>query len=95
LSGKPIRLAGFGNRCQAIGLILRLTGKAANGITLATNLVMPGLVPGIHVFAKFNARKTWMAGSSPAMTKNESHSIVGRAWKGWMLFRSDSEKARI
>jgi hypothetical protein len=28
--------------------------------------VMPGLVPGIHVFA---ARKTWMAGTSPAMTK--------------------------
>jgi antitoxin CptB len=28
-------------------------------------LVMPGLVPGIHVLA---ARKTWMAGTSPAMT---------------------------
>src|SRR4249920_3896898 len=27
---------------------------------------MPGLVPGIHVLA---ARKTWMAGTSPAMTK--------------------------
>jgi hypothetical protein len=26
---------------------------------------MPGLVPGIHVFA---AVKTWMAGTSPAMT---------------------------
>ena len=29
---------------------------------------MPGLVPGIHVFAR-EERKTWMAGSSPAMTK--------------------------
>src|SRR5437762_184046 len=29
--------------------------------------VMPGLVPGIHVFLP--AGKTWMAGSSPAMTK--------------------------
>jgi hypothetical protein len=29
---------------------------------------MPGLVPGIHVFAKRAARKTWMAGTSPAMT---------------------------
>jgi hypothetical protein len=32
---------------------------------------MPGLVLGIHVF---NARKTWMAGTSPAMTKT---SFVG------------------
>src|SRR6185312_5774661 len=29
---------------------------------------MPGLVPGIHVFPS-PARKTWMAGTSPAMTK--------------------------
>jgi hypothetical protein len=28
---------------------------------------MPGLVPGIHVFAE-SVRKTWMAGTSPAMT---------------------------
>jgi hypothetical protein len=27
---------------------------------------MPGLVPGIHVFGA--ASKTWMAGTSPAMT---------------------------
>jgi hypothetical protein len=29
---------------------------------------MPGLVPGIHVLA-FLSKKTWMAGTSPAMTK--------------------------
>jgi hypothetical protein len=29
--------------------------------------VMPGLVPGIHVFALM-CHKTWMAGTSPAMT---------------------------
>jgi hypothetical protein len=29
--------------------------------------VMPGLVPGIHVFL-WCAAKTWMAGTSPAMT---------------------------
>jgi hypothetical protein len=29
-------------------------------------IVMPGLVPGIHVF--FGAVKTWLAGTSPAMT---------------------------
>jgi hypothetical protein len=33
---------------------------------------MPGLVPGIHVFAAAE-RKTWMAGTSPAMT-----SVMGR-----------------
>jgi hypothetical protein len=31
------------------------------------SFVMPGLVPGIHVFF---AVKTWMAGTSPAMTIN-------------------------
>jgi hypothetical protein len=31
---------------------------------------MPGLVPGIHAFfARLN--KTWMAGTSPAMTNDE------------------------
>src|SRR6185437_14224615 len=29
--------------------------------------VMPGLVPGIHAYDRI-ARKTWMAGTSPAMT---------------------------
>ena len=29
---------------------------------------MPGLVPGIHVFLCIAAAKTWMAGTSPAMT---------------------------
>jgi hypothetical protein len=31
---------------------------------------MPGLVPGIHAFAARYAAKAWMAGTSPAMTKN-------------------------
>jgi hypothetical protein len=30
--------------------------------------VMPGLVPGIHVFLAAREAKTWMAGTSPAMT---------------------------
>ena len=29
---------------------------------------MPGLVPGIHVFLGIEQSKTWMAGTSPAMT---------------------------
>jgi len=30
--------------------------------------VMPGLVPGTHVLAADGRKKTWMAGTSPAMT---------------------------
>jgi hypothetical protein len=33
---------------------------------------MPGLVPGIHVFAELKQEKTWMAETSPAMTKSLS-----------------------
>jgi hypothetical protein len=32
---------------------------------------MPGFMPGIHVFFIFNRKKTWMAGTSPAMTMCE------------------------
>jgi hypothetical protein len=36
--------------------------------TLRNSFVMPGLVPGIHVFKTAKPRKAWMAGTSPAMT---------------------------
>ena len=39
------------------------------GSALIAKLVMPGLVPGIHVLTNVAARKAWMAGTSPAMTK--------------------------
>ena len=32
------------------------------------SLVMPGLVPGIHALKGHKQFKTWMAGTSPAMT---------------------------
>jgi hypothetical protein len=32
-------------------------------------IVMPGLVPGIHVFTSATKEKAWMAGTSPAMTR--------------------------
>jgi hypothetical protein len=44
---------------------------------LSANLVMPGRVPGIHVFASLEQEnsleqeKTWMAGTSPAMTNRD------------------------
>ncbi len=40
---------------------------------------MPGLVPGIHVFV-IRAKKTWMAGTSPAMTIAESGSANPMLW---------------
>jgi hypothetical protein len=33
---------------------------------------MPGLAPGIHVFAAMTEEKSWMAGTSPAMTAEGS-----------------------
>src|SRR5882757_4418954 len=39
-----------------------------------TTPVMPGFMPGIHVFFRWEpSSKTWMAGSSPAMTKWEHY----------------------
>jgi hypothetical protein len=36
---------------------------------------MPGLVPGIHVFGLMPRTKTWMAGTSPAMTENATPTL--------------------
>jgi hypothetical protein len=32
-------------------------------------VVMPGLVPGIHVLLRFESAKTWMAGNISAFTR--------------------------
>jgi hypothetical protein len=37
---------------------------------------MPGLVPGIHVLLMSPESKTWMAGTSPAMTIHYVHLAV-------------------
>ena len=39
------------------------------GIAQNTSTVMAGLVPAIHVLLSAGARKTWMRGSSPRMTR--------------------------
>src|SRR5688572_521328 len=44
--------------------------------TLST--VMPGLVPGIHVFLFNFLTKAWMAGTSPAMTRTDTVSLDHR-----------------
>jgi hypothetical protein len=45
-------------------------------VAMNPSFVMPGLVPGIHVLLA--ARKTWMAGTSPAMTADR---VVHAKWK--------------
>src|SRR6267378_6510383 len=42
-----------------------------NFLGVMRKIVMPGLVPGIHVLLLEMERKTWMAGTSPAMTKSD------------------------
>ncbi len=36
---------------------------------------MPGFMPGIHVLTAAQQAKTWMAGTSPAMTEN-AHPVI-------------------
>jgi hypothetical protein len=56
----------------------QLTLRAASGGILFVvaghliYLVMPGLDPGIHLFMQESAFGGWIAGSSPAMTKETS-----------------------
>jgi hypothetical protein len=38
-------------------------------------VVMPGLVPGIHASLAWQRNKTWMAGTSPVTTKTEEPEI--------------------
>src|SRR5919197_3352064 len=54
----------------------RIAWRAAAGLPSSrpnrkptrVDVVMPGLVPGIQVLVLLDAAKTWMAGTSPAMT---------------------------
>jgi hypothetical protein len=64
--------------------------------------VMPGLVPGIHVLDRTAARKTWVAGTSPAMTKEAFVIARSEATKqsmmshpGYELLRGTCHRARI
>jgi hypothetical protein len=52
-------------------LRVSLAPMASAGFAFRRIFVMPGLVPGIHVFAELKRAETWMAGTSPAMTENE------------------------
>jgi hypothetical protein len=48
------------------GLACRVGNEGYAGSGQSISIVMPGLVPGIHVFLAVT--KAWMAGTSPAMT---------------------------
>jgi len=48
----------------------------APGLSHFLSFVMPGLVPGIHVFSYQS--KSWMAGSSPAMTISDRYFASAR-----------------
>ena len=48
---------------------------------------MPGLVPGIHVFA--HRSKTWMPGTSPAMTEMDSARLKRSIRQTIALFDND------
>src|SRR2546427_10329189 len=64
------------DRCERFQLVLTIIllscSPDATGLRFASSglrlLVMPGLVPGIHVLKMRVDSKTWMAGTSPAMT---------------------------
>jgi hypothetical protein len=43
-------------------------GRSSDGFPQVQNVFMPALVAGIRVFAANERGKTWMAGTSPAMT---------------------------
>jgi hypothetical protein len=50
---------------------------------------MPGLVPGIHVFLR--VARTWMAGTSPAMTaRNRPHAVANYVHYGVIVIGEKS-----
>ena len=57
------------------------------------SLVMPGLVPGIHVFRA--SRKTWMAGTSPAMTVLSKRGLVAGAVAHFGESKPDTDERKI
>jgi hypothetical protein len=44
--------------------------------------VMPGLVPGIHVFAAIAKEQTWMAGTTHRRWNQDASSTLGQ-WPTW------------
>jgi hypothetical protein len=62
-------------RTSSVEAAVVVSSGAVTSVDLA-KLVMPGLVPGIHVLLE-QQQKTWMAGTSPAMTKSVDGRDIG------------------
>jgi|SRR5882724_11578752 len=78
------------------GLVPRLSGLIFLKQSVpAHSAVMRGLVPRIHVLAEIPREKTWMAGTSPAMTTErvEAHESVSRKMN--VQTRSPDERSDI
>jgi hypothetical protein len=57
-------------------------------------VVMPGPVPGIHVLLHLRIpRKTWMAGTSPAMTEREPMCLMCEEEDLYFLYLERRERA--
>ncbi len=48
---------------------------------------MPGLVPGIHVFAALQGSKTWMAGTS-VLSGDMTDTYSGTSLTHWLVVKS-------
>src|SRR5205814_8265890 len=66
----PLEVGGRSDRANRGPADLGLAQNAGNEARSCRDFAMPGLVPGIHVLLHLD-RKTWMAGTSPAMTETE------------------------
>jgi 4-oxalocrotonate tautomerase len=62
-------------------------------LSRAYQALMPGLVPGIHVLIMRGDLKTWMAGTSPAMTNNDREQTMPEITVSMAAGRTDEQKA--
>jgi hypothetical protein len=60
-------------------IFIREPEQLASQSSMPVSGLDPGIVAGIHVFScKLSARKTWIAGTSPAMTPREWFHMTAR-----------------
>src|SRR6478672_11540886 len=74
----------------------RRCGKPWLASSPTTNVVMPGLVPGIHEFLRKYTKRGWP--DSPAMTKNEEWAVVvpdGRLKQAELLAGKDGRGEQV
>ena len=67
--------AGVGHRNRVIAVPNRVM-TAQNRVVTAQNRVMTGLGPATHDFTSIKPRKSWMAGTRPAMTRGQMRAAV-------------------